>query len=300
MGAMAGATSAVEIIDSEVRELIRRRGLDPWRDPGQIGSLVDEVIADYEDRSLSSSLPPMGDSRFAARMVLDQVAGFGPLQTYLDDPDIEEIWVNEPGKVFVARRGRSELTTTVMTAGQIADLVERMLRTSGRRLDLSTPFVDALMPDGSRLHVVIPDITRRHLALNIRKFVLHAHSLDELVLLGSLTSHAARFLEAAVAAGLNIIVSGGTQAGKTTLLNCLCAAIPARERVVSCEEVFELKLPRLLQTTWPSRGVRGRRCGGLRGVLLFADAAGNDGVEGGQRELGLGHRFGGHATSTSM
>ncbi len=238
---MTGSASAVEIIDSEVRELIRRRGLDPWQDPSQIGSLVDEVIADYEDRSLLSTLPPVGDSRFAARTVFDQVAGLGPLQRYLDDPEIEEIWVNAPGKVFIARHGRSELTTTVMTAGQIANLVERMLRTSGRRLDVSTPFVDALLPDGSRLHVVIPDITRRYLALNIRKFVLHAHSLDELVSLGSLTGHAARFLEAAVAAGLNVIVSGGTQAGKTTLLNCLCASIPPRERVVSCEEVFELK-----------------------------------------------------------
>jgi len=239
---MAGAMSAVEIIDSEVRELIRRRGLDPWRDPGQIGGLVDEVVADYEDRALSSTLPPVGDPRTAARSVLDQVAGLGPLQAYLDDPEIEEIWINEPGKVFVARRGRSELTTTVLGGGQIADLVERMLRSSGRRLDLSTPFVDALLPDGSRLHVVIPDITRRHLALNIRKFVLQAHSLDELVALGSLTAHGASFLEAAVAAGLNVIVSGGTQAGKTTLLNCLCAAVPARERVVSCEEVFELRL----------------------------------------------------------
>ena len=156
---MTGSASAVEIIDSEVRELIRRRGLDPWQDPSQIGSLVDEVIADYEDRSLLSTLPPVGDSRFAARTVFDQVAGLGPLQRYLDDPEIEEIWVNAPGKVFIARHGRSELTTTVMTAGQIANLVERMLRTSGRRLDVSTPFVDALLPDGSRLHVVIPDIT---------------------------------------------------------------------------------------------------------------------------------------------
>ena len=108
---------------------------------------------------------------------------------------------------------------------------------------MSTPFVDAMMPDGSRLHVVIPDITRRHMAVNIRKFVLQAHSLDELVALGTITAQAARFLEAAVASGLNILVSGGTQAGKTTLLNCLCAAIPARERVVTCEEVFELRVP---------------------------------------------------------
>ena len=108
---------------------------------------------------------------------------------------------------------------------------------------MSTPFVDATMPDGSRLHVVIPDITRRHMAVNIRKFVLQAHSLDELVALGTLTPHAARFLEAAVVSGLNVLVAGGTQAGKTTLLNCLCAAIPAREWVVTCEEVFELRVP---------------------------------------------------------
>jgi pilus assembly protein CpaF len=91
--------------------------------------------------------------------------------------------------------------------------------------------------------VVIPDITRRHWSVNIRKFVLSANSLDELVTLGTLTAQAARFLEAAVVAGLNVIVAGGTQAGKTTLLNCLASAIPGRERVVTCEEVFELRIP---------------------------------------------------------
>jgi len=143
----------------------------------------------------------------------------------------------------VARRGRSELTNTILTAAHVQDLCEKMLKSSGRRVDLSTPFVDAMLPDGSRLHIVIPDITRQHWSVNIRKFVLTAHSLDELVGLGTLTTQAARFLEAAVASGLNVIVAGGTQAGKTTLLNCLAAAIPARERVITCEEVFELRIP---------------------------------------------------------
>ena len=153
------------------------------------------------------------------------------------------IWINQPGQVFVARRGRSELTTTILSEGQVRDLVEKMLKSSGRRVDLSQPFVDAMLPDGSRLHVVIPDITRRHWSVNIRKFVLSASSLDELVQLGTLTPQASRFLEASVAAGLNIIVAGGTQAGKTTLLNCLAASIPGRERVIICEEVFELGKP---------------------------------------------------------
>jgi len=128
-----------------------------------------------------------------------------------------------------------------------------MLRSSGRRVDLSSPFVDATLLDGSRLHVVIPDITKDHWHVNIRKFVVKANHLDDLVRLGTVTRQAAKFLEACVVAGLNILVAGGTQAGKTTFLNCLASAIPSRERVVTCEEVFELTIPRLLHTS-PWRG----------------------------------------------
>jgi len=234
--------TAVEIIDAEVRELIRRRGVDPARDPAAVRILIDDVLSEYEMRSLTATLPALGDRRRIARAVHDSVAGFGALQRFLDDPQVEEIWVNGPGRVFVARRGRSELTNIILTSAQVEDLVERMLKSSGRRVDLSTPFVDAMLPDGSRLHVVIPDITRLHWAVNIRKFVLRANTLDELVGLGTLTPPAAVFLEAAIAAGLNVIVSGGTQAGKTTLLNCLAAAIPGGERVITCEEVFELQV----------------------------------------------------------
>jgi pilus assembly protein CpaF len=116
--------------------------------------------------------------------------------------------------VFIARGGTAELTTTMLTADGVRDLVERMLKTSGRRVDLSSPFVDAVLSDGSRRHVVIPDITRAHWSVNIRKFVVRASHLDDLVGLGTLTPHAARFLGAAVASGLNILVAGGTQAGK--------------------------------------------------------------------------------------
>lgn len=233
---------AVGIVEDEVRELVRSRALDPATDAAAIRRIVDDVVADYSQRRLTAPLPDLGDAAATAREVYHAVAGFGPLQPYLDDPGVEEIWINEPGRVFVARRSGPELTTTVLGDGEVRDLVERMLKTSGRRIDLSAPFVDASLPDGSRLHVVIPDVTRRHWAVNIRKFVLSAYSLDELVALGTLPASAAAFLDAAVIAGLNVLVAGGTQAGKTTLLNCLAAAIPARERVVTCEEVFELRL----------------------------------------------------------
>lgn len=234
---------AVRNVESEVRELIRRTGLDPSRDTREVDRLVRDAVADYDERSLHGGLPTLPDVEGAVKSVLDAVAGFGPLQQYFDAPDIEEIWINEPSKVFVARGGLAELTTTILSADEVRDLVERMLKTSGRRVDLSSPFVDAVLPDGSRLHVVIPDITRAHWHVNIRKFVVKADHLDDLVALGTLTRQAARFLEAAVVSGLNILVAGGTQAGKTTLLNCLSAAIPSRERVVTCEEVFELKIP---------------------------------------------------------
>ena len=235
--------SAVDTVEAEVRELVRRRGIDPVADRVAMRQLVDEAVAEYDERSLVSSLPQLPDTGQAARAVYDAVAGFGPLQRHLDDRSVEEIWINAPGRVFVARRGRSELTTTILDEGQVRDLVEKMLKSTGRRIDMSSPFVDAMLPDGSRLHVVIPDIVRNHFSVNIRKFILSANSLDELVGLGTLTVQAAAFLEAATVAGLNVIVAGGTQAGKTTLLNCLAAAIPGNERVITCEEVFELQVP---------------------------------------------------------
>lgn len=232
----------VEILETEVRALIRRRGLDPLRDRRGVQALVADVLADYDERSLLGSVPVLPDPPAALKAVLDAVAGLGPLQRYLDDPEVEEIWINSPEQVFVARRGEPELTTTILTEGQVRDLVEQMLKTSGRRLDLSSPFVDASLPGGERLHVVIPDVTRKHWAVNIRKYVARARDLDDMVTLGSLTPAAASFLDAAVRVGLNVLVAGSTQAGKTTMLGALAGSIPARERIVTCEEVFELRL----------------------------------------------------------
>ncbi len=242
MSEQAASTGLMTEIEAKVREQIRRRDIDPFAQASAVRHIIDDVLVEHAEGAFNGAQPIVANPAATARAIFDAVAGLGPLQRFLDDPAVEEIWVNGPGQVFVARAGRSELTTTILSSDHVKDLVERMLKHSGRRLDLSTPFVDATLPDGSRLHVVIPDITREHWAVNIRKFVLRAHTLEHLVALRTLTPHAAKFLEAAVAAGLNIIVAGGTQAGKTTMLNCLATAIPAAQRVVSCEEVFELQL----------------------------------------------------------
>jgi len=234
---------AVEIIRAEVRDLIRVRGIDPRSDTRPTADVIDEVIRSYDERTLSGSLPLLTDAEAARRSVLDDLTGYGAIQQYLDDPTVEELWVNGPHAVFVSRHGVSELTPVVLSEAEVSSLIEQLLRTTGRRVDLSSPFVDASLPDGSRLHIVLPDITRAHPAINIRKFIAHTRSLMDLVEAGSLTPAAARFLDAAVAAGANVLVSGQTQAGKTTMLNALCGSIPVRDRVITCEEVFELSVP---------------------------------------------------------
>lgn len=224
-----------------VRERVRVEGLDPQAEPQAVRGIADGVVQAHDQRSLTGAVDPLDDAAGLVDELVARVSGYGPLQRYLDDATIEEIWINDPSRVFIARRGRHELTTTMLTTEEVRELVERMLKSSGRRLDLSQPFVDALLPGGHRLHVVLEGIARGFAAVNIRKFVARAHSLEDVVELGTLSAQSADFLRASVAAGLNIIVSGGTQAGKTTLLNCLAAAIPGSERIISCEEVFELR-----------------------------------------------------------
>jgi pilus assembly protein CpaF len=231
----------VESLDQRVREAVRREGVDPQREALVVRRIAEDVVRDHDQLSLTGAVAPVADDDVMVGELVARVAGFGPLQPFLDDPEVEEIWINDPSRVFIARRGRHELTNLRLDAAQVDELVERMLKSSGRRIDISTPFVDAMLPEGHRLHVVLEGITRGFTAVNIRKFLLRAHRLADLVALGSLTPQAARFLEASVRAGLNILVAGGTQAGKTTMLNCLGAAVPGGERVVSAEEVFELR-----------------------------------------------------------
>ncbi|KQV75844.1 pilus assembly protein CpaF [Aeromicrobium sp. Root344] len=235
---MESSTSA---LSDRVRDLVRQRRIDPRTDAVSVRQAALDVIAEHESRSLTGAVRSLDEPELVIGQIVADVSGFGPLQQFLDDDTVEEIWINDPSRVFIARGGRHELTSLILSAEQVRELVERMLSSSGRRLDISQPFVDAMLPGGHRLHVVLDGISRGFAAVNIRKFVARAHSLSDLVALGTLDEQSATFLDASVAAGLNIVVSGGTQAGKTTLLNCLAASIPGSQRLVSVEEVFELQ-----------------------------------------------------------
>jgi pilus assembly protein CpaF len=166
---------------------------------------------------------------------------FGPIHHLMIDRSVEEIWINSPHKVFISRNGKTELTTVFLTGELIENIVERALMWGGRRLDRSHPFVDARLPDGSRLHVAIPDVTAEYWAVNIRKHLMHGKSLLDLSGMGVFSDEVRALLSAAVKGRKNILVSGSTQAGKTTLLNALISEIPPYERVITIEEVFEIR-----------------------------------------------------------
>lgn len=180
---------------------------------------------------------------------MDPDVVFGPIADLIADPSVEEIWINSPQRIFVARGGKSQLINLVLTSDAVKQLVDRALIWSGRRLDLSQPFVDARLPDGSRLHVAIPEVTAEHWAVNIRKHLMRQKTLHELAAMEVMSLQIAELLSLSVKNGENILVSGGTQAGKTTLLNALVSETPLSQRVITIEEVFELqpRVPDLIQ-----------------------------------------------------
>ncbi|WP_256215759.1 hypothetical protein [Nocardioides psychrotolerans] len=159
----------VDHLDERVRALVRGEGVDPQRDATVVRRIAEGVVREHDERSLTGQVAPVPDVGTMVGELVARVAGFGPLQPFLDDPTVEEVWINDPSRVFVARHGRHELTNLILTSAQVSELVERMLKSSGRRIDISQPFVDAMLPEGHRLHVVLEGISRGFSAVNIRK-----------------------------------------------------------------------------------------------------------------------------------
>lgn len=195
----------------------------------------------------------------------NELLSYGQLQKFIDDPSVEEVWINSPSGVYVARSGIASRADLVLAENEIQMIVERMLRPTGRRLDRSSPFVDASLPDGSRLHVVIPDITKRHWSVNIRKFPHGVLSMNQLRALGSITARQQEILRAAIISNKNILVSGATQSGKTTMLNALLNEAPDQQRIISVEETFEIQV---LKPDWVALQTRQPNLEGIGEVTL--------------------------------
>lgn len=175
--------------------------------------------------------------------IMDDVLGLGPIQRYIDDPSITEVMVNRADQVYVERHGQLFSTETTFTSEeQLRRVIERIVSRVGRRIDESSPLVDARLADGSRVNAIIPPLAVNGAALTIRKFSREALSVDKLIQLGTLNSEMAELLRACVEARMNVIVSGGTGTGKTTLLNVLSGYIPRTERIVTIEDAVELQL----------------------------------------------------------
>ena len=156
MTAVTDARDAlVETLDARVREIVRGEGVDPQRDAIRVRRIAESVVREHDERSLTGVVTPVPEPTAVVGELVARVSGFGALQPFLEDPSVEEIWINDPSRVFVARNGRHELTTLMLTTDQVRELVERMLKSSGRRVDVSQPFVDAMLPEGHRLHVVL-------------------------------------------------------------------------------------------------------------------------------------------------
>lgn len=210
--------------------------------------LIDLVEEENRSRVLSNDPPLSPEERTAAAQELfNQFFRIGPLQPLLDDESIEEVVVNAPDRGFVVRAGgaKEEFHPGFSSDEEVRSLLARIISRSGRRIDDASPAVDVRLPDGARLHALLPPLAHRP-CLTIRRHRMVAESLDDLTALGTVTAELAEFLRRSVEGGLNVLVSGGTASGKTTTLNALGSAIPARERVVTIEETAELRLEELL------------------------------------------------------
>jgi len=210
--------------------------------------LVELVEEENRRRSLSREAPLSPEERTeSAQELFNQFFRLGPLQPLLDDDTVEEIVVNAPARGFVVRAGgaKHEFSPGFASDDEVRSLLARIISRAGRRIDDASPAVDVRLPDGARLHALLPPLARRP-CLTIRRHRMVAESLHDLVALGTVTEELAAFCRRAVAGGLNVLVSGGTATGKTTTLNALGGAIPPFERVVTIEETAELRLEELL------------------------------------------------------
>ena len=233
---------------AQIKEKARQKMMDDM-DPAELGKLDRQAMSAEVHNAVTSilqqdSLALSSKVRYQITSdVVDEIIGYGPIQQLLDDPTITEIMVNQPDQVYIERNGKIFLSDrSFRDDAHIMRVIERIVMPLGRRIDESSPMVDARLPDGSRVNAIIPPLAVNGPVLTVRKFSKEPYSVDDLIGFGTLTGEMADFLRACVTARLNIIVSGGTGSGKTTTLNVLSSFVPNDERIITIEDAAELRL----------------------------------------------------------
>ncbi len=234
--------------DEEIVSLVHRRLIQDMdlKAVEKLGPERGREAVEAGVRSLVAELGPQlfGERKeLVIRRVIDDAIGLGPLEPLVNDPSISEIMVNAPDEVYFERDGIIYLSALrFRDADHIMLAIDRIIAPLGRRVDESSPYVDARLPDGSRVNVVIPPLLPRSPAITIRKFRPDKYAIEDLIANGTLTQDLNDFLRASIQLRLNVVISGGTGTGKTTILNALSAFIPERERIITIEDPIELKL----------------------------------------------------------
>jgi len=226
----------VETIDPELL-----KDSEDQENADQIKALVEEAVAGVSKEEFPD-LTRAQRSKLSDE-VISEVLGFGPITGLLEDDSISEVMVNGPKQVFVERNGKLELTdVTFRDDAHVLQIIDKIVSPLGRRIDESSPMVDARLPDGSRVNAIIPPLALNGPTITIRKFSRDPLTVNDLIRFGTINEQMAEFLEACVKIRLNIVVSGGTGSGKTTTLNVLSSFIPPDERIVTVEDAAEVQL----------------------------------------------------------
>ena len=196
----------------------------------------------------------MADKQRVTELIMDEIFGYGPITSLLQDPTVSEVMVNGPEHVYIEREGKIEkVENSFRDDNHILHIIDKIVAPLGRRVDESSPMVDARLPDGSRVNIIIPPLAIKGPTITIRKFAVDPYTIEDLISFGTLTSDMAKLLKSSVKGRINIIVSGGTGSGKTTLLNVLSSFIPFYERIITIEDAAELQLKQEHVVTLESR-----------------------------------------------
>ncbi|USG65685.1 CpaF family protein [Brevibacillus ruminantium] len=234
-----------QLADHYKARLLREKNLERLTslDAAELRQAIERIVSKY--MSEEKVVIPRSEKELLLTRLINESVGLGPLEPLLADAEITEISINGHREVYIEKKGRLELTGLKFRDEEhLRHIVDRIVAPLGRRIDESSPMVDARLKDGSRVNAVIPPISLNGTLVSIRKFRKDPYSMNDLMQFGSFDERMSRFLQAVVQAKLNVLISGGTGSGKTTLLNALSRAIPHYERVVTIEDSAELKLDR--------------------------------------------------------